>query len=227
LQANRWSLLSDILLDLSSQPEACAGCLLTGYYCYEGQELPVFESLQQKIASDLAEELGEGVSTATYQDWGITCVGPQITQLVDTSTWELGGVGTGHFTPTETISFHHYIVVNAESIDLNIEPNSTLDVQWGLYRSDGDRPNLADPLTTPVSVSGWLEFWVVSEPVPASAEAGSYSLNVTATNVSDPADKRLVSDLFWLGDWVAPPTQEPPPPGEDKKIYLPLITSSP
>ncbi len=227
LEASRWSLVSDILIDLSSQPDACVGCVLTSYYCYEGQDLPVLESLQQKIAADLAEKLGAGVSAATYQDWGITCVGPKLTQLIDTSAWELGVIGTGHFTPTETIAFHHYLLANGLTLDLNIELTSDLDLQWGLYGGSWDQPNLADPLTNPVTVDGWLDFWIISEPLPASTAAGSYSIQVSATNVSDSTDQRLVSDLFWVGEWVAPPTQEPPPPTEDKKIYLPLITTSP
>lgn len=192
--AGNWLMRYDILLDLSGQPNNCADCVQPGYYCYEGQELPAAASLLTRLDS------------VTYQGEGITCIGPDITDLDDTSSWTLGGAGVQVITPTQVISMPHFIYLQeGGSMTLTMDISSTLGVTWGLYQGSSNAPNLAAPIDLPWTVTGFEYFWLVSSAVPATTTHGNYSVFVSASEASTPTNARYNSDMLWVGDWIAPP----------------------
>ena len=71
-------------------------------------------------------------------------------------------------------------------------------------------------MTQPIALgSEGLDFWVVSEPLSPAVPTGAHTLQLTVTNVDDPDDQRLKSDIIWV--------IEGEPPVLDKAIYLPLL----
>lgn len=190
--AGNWLIQHELLLDLTGQPDNCADCLLPGYYCYEGEDLPATAGVSMA---------GAGV---TYQGDGITCFGPDITDLNDTKQWTLGGAGTQAISPTQVISLPHFVYVQTGSMTLTLEVTSTVDVTWGVYEGSASAPNLAAPIGLPWTVTGFEDFWLVSSAVPATTTHGGYSVQLSATDVSVPTNTRHNSSLLWVGDWVAP-----------------------
>lgn len=210
LSTSEWGFTARGRLDLSFLPAYGAGRTLPLYYCYEGQEIPpVFASL-----------LGDRVA---YQGEGITCLGPQALPLIATPTppllWDLRDATSAWITPTQSISIHHQIAPgDFAPFTVSVTYESDLGVQWGLYGGDADEPNLGDPITAPLPVTGFTDIWLVSDPLPADTAHGGYGVVITATNVLSPADLRWAGDVIWVGDWVAPSLPPPTYP-----IYLPLL----
>lgn len=201
LAPNDWYMVSDLLLDLSHQPGNCTGCVLPGYFCYEGQEAPL------------------ALGTTSYQGDGITCVGPEMTDLGDTTSWVMSGSSTSIVTPTQVISLPHFFYVPSSlgTIAFSLSMTSTLDVEWGFYEGTWDAPDLNAPISPPFNVESLAYFWLVSAPVPTTTVDGPYSVVLSATSVLTPSEVRWASDLVWVGGWVAPPLDE------GYKVYLPLV----
>ena len=96
---NWWGLKADLLLDLSDQPNACAGCRVLVYGCYEGQNPP---------AGLAAQALARTMGIESYQGEGITCFGPKPTFLAGGGL-HFGGAGMAAITPTRPITLYEII----------------------------------------------------------------------------------------------------------------------
>ena len=221
IEADGWGLLGITYLDLRSQPNNCQGCTLPTYYCYEGQELPAIDPLPQFTGSALT--LARAAGLTAYQGEGITCMGPHFLTLLESPEWELSGASAGWFTPTAPISFHHYIYnwsgPPQEVLTCNLTLSSTLGSDWGLYEGDMNGP--VEPLTEialPLQVDEFSRhFWVIAEP--ESPQPGAHNL-VLSASCQGFSDEQTVSDIFWIGDWIAPPL---PDEGTRFRLYLPLM----
>jgi len=200
-----WMYEAELWLDLGGTREAGMGATLPFYSCYKGQTLASF------------------VGLTSYQDWGITCLGPQPIFLEDVPRIELAGTHTGWITPTQTITFYHPIR-NWTGITrtVTITYTSTPTLPWQLYTAFEADPNTLVPLTSTIELPS--SFWKIRPlwakvTVPEDASAGAATLIITATDVTSPTLSTWTSDLVWVGEWVAPP----PPPWEKYKVYLPLV----
>jgi len=204
LATDTWAILSSLVLDLSHQPDKCANCVLPGYFCYAGQNPPLATS-----------------RAAFYQAEGITCLGPEIADLDDTSSWVMSGASTQIVTPTQVISLPHYFYVPSSlgTMAFSLSVTSTLDTGWGYYHGDWNGPDLESPLTQPFLASNLTYFWLVSAPIPTTTTPGPYSVVLSATAAMAPSDVRWASDLLWVGNWVAPPLPE-----TWYRVYVPLVT---
>ncbi len=200
-----WMYEAEFWLDLGGTPDAGVGATLPLYACYKGQTPPLFAGL------------------ASSQDWGITCLGPQPISLEDVPRIELAGTHTAWITPTQTITFYHYIR-NWTGITrtVTITHTSTPTLPWQLYTAFEADPNTLVPLTDTIDLPA--SFWKIrplwaQATVPENTPAGAATLVITATDVTSPTLSTWTSDLVWVGEWVAPP----PPPWERYKVYLPLV----
>ncbi|MBU0494634.1 MAG: hypothetical protein KKA73_08725 [Chloroflexi bacterium] len=214
LNLDTWGIETRVELNLSFLPDYGAGRTLPLYYCYEGQEIPpVFAALP---GTDMAAD------AVAYQGDGITCIGPQAVPLISATSspllWDLRGTAAAWVTPTQSLIFHHPIAPgDLAPFTVDVTYTSSLEVSWGLYGGDWIEPNLSDPLTPPLLVTGFTHLWLVSDPVPAGTAHGEYGLVITATNVLSAADLRWLGDTIWVGDWVAPPALP------KYRLYLPLV----
>ena len=153
----------------------------------------------------------------------ITCLGPHSLRFTENPSWELLGASIGQVTATLPISFHHYIdnhLPQAIQVDLTLSP--TLALNWRLYRGTWDEPDLKKPLALPVTVGAGdvLDFWLISDPLPAGAAPGPQSVEIAGWRTSHPGEVLRTSDLFWAGPWLAPP----PVPGGGGSVFVPLVT---
>lgn len=216
--AKTWSFGARIFLDLSRQTNSCVGCTLPFYFCYAGQDEPL-TAQTMPLALALA---GGDANVATYQGYGITCMGPQSMQLITNLIWKLGGAATDIVTPTQSLRFLHTLKNSTgSSQSYNLTAESGLRVAWRFYGGTADAPNLQLPITLPMAVANneLKYFWVISDPLPANTPHGPYNLRLTAAPVSAPADVQWTADTIWVGDWVAPP--EGPP--VRRYVYMPIV----
>ncbi len=208
-----WSYQAEVWLDFGGAQDAGRGRTLPCYYCYEGQSPP----------AALLSALDAG--TASYQGWGITCLGPQPVYLEShVRPLELHSAYTSWVTPTQTISFSHSIWNwSSAPLTVSLAYSSALGLPWGFYSGTTSAPDLPlVPITGPVLVQpfGWYPpryFWAIAT-VPADTPDGAETLIITATDVNSPTNSAWTPDLLWVGDWVAPPL---PPPWY--RLYLPLV----
>jgi hypothetical protein len=192
-----WSFEAEVWLDFGGAQDAGRGRVLPCYYCYEGQAPP---------ATLL------GADAASYQGWGITCLGPHSFYLEShVRPLELYGMHTAWVTPTQTISLPHSIVNwTAAPITVNLAHSSSLGLPWGFYAGTADAPDVPlAPIAGPFEVKTFgpappRYIWAMAT-VPAGAPSGAETLVITATDVASPALTVWTSDLLWVGDWVAPP----------------------
>jgi len=199
LPLNEWEYQANVWLDFGGTADAGQGAVLPLYYCYEGQAPP-------------------NADTASYQGWGITCLGPHYMTLQDgLGNWELTGQGFGWLTPTQTISFSHTLYnwtpYPPTPLTFTLAASSTLPAGWAFYAD----PQGQTPLTGPIRVDDVLEFWAFGQ-TPAGAAPGAYELFITARTADTTPASQQATDLLWVGDWVAPPL-----PPWWRKLYLPLV----
>jgi hypothetical protein len=200
-----WMFEAEFWLDLGGTPDAGMGATLPLYDCYKGQTPPPF------------------VGLASYQDWGITCLGPQPIFLEDVPRIELAGTHSAWITPTQTITFYHPIR-NWTGITrtVTITHTSTPTLPWQFYTAFESDPTTLVPITDTIDLPA--SFWKIRPlwakvTVPEDAPAGAATLVITATDVTSPTLSTWTSDLVWVGEWVAPS----PPPWEKHKVYLLLM----
>ncbi|MBM3134277.1 MAG: hypothetical protein FJZ89_03115 [Chloroflexi bacterium] len=220
LPPNRWALQTRFYLDLTHQPNNCVGCTLPLYYCYEGQDppSPFFTDLYRALDRHITPYQG------SYQGLGITCLGPHPLHLLDWAIplWELGEASLAMITPTQVISFPHYLGNwTDQPMTVTLAYTVPLPVAWGLYEDAGGTTPITPPI--PLPMYRGKEFWLISEPVPTTTVDGPYTLIITATDVTSPTNSRWTSDLIWVGDWVAPPL---PPSGTATPTPTPLATAT-
>lgn len=202
-----WMVEAEIWLDMGGTADAGVGQSLPLYACYEGQTSPT--SLRALLS----------------QDWGITCVGPQPVSLEEGPRIELAGTHTAWITPTQTITFYHYLrnwTGTGVTRTVAVSHTSTPSLPWRLYTAFESAPTTLVPITDTVEVPASFfkirPLWAIVT-VPENTPAGAATLVITATDVASPTLSTWTSDLLWVGEWVAPP----PPPWERYKVYLPLV----
>jgi hypothetical protein len=209
-----WIILGNTYLDLGGVVTTHHGEVIDVYYCYEGQENP-FSSSDEFVLPVLSS-LNLEIPLTNYDDWNVTCIGPQLWQLLDKSaSLKLLYMNVAHVEPTETISVYHRIDVTSD-MSITIDIDSPWVVSWKMYGGTQDAPDLGDPLTSPFFVDDVQHLWLFAD-VPAETADGSYTLKVSASPVLFPTPPASISDLIWVGEWV-PPAYTP-----SKPIYLPLI----
>ena len=217
--SGEWGLKANLLLDLHDQPDACEGCTVLVYGCYEGQNPP--ESLAARM---LARTMG----VQSYQGEGITCFGAKPLRLDESANGGLhiGGALAAAITPTLPITMMTHIDNRTGNpVTLTLAYTSTVD-NWQFYGGAWDAPDTNQPIIPGVTeltnpgVGFLTHIWAVNNPVPADTEAGSHSLVLTVTSTTSPALTAWEAIPLWSGGWIAPP-----PPSESKyRVYLPLVT---
>ena len=210
--ANNWSILTNVAFDLRTLPDGGEGSHITGYMCYEGDELPLVDVAVSAAAKQA------GVQLASYQGEGITCLGPQILTFGDSPAWQLEGASLVSGEISESVALHQAILRNSgAALSLTPEISSTLDVEWSLYYGTDSAPNLGQPIVSPFSMPmGYADFWLVSDALGAETPAGPHSVQLTLVNGALADDVQTIYDTVWVGDWVAPP-------GPPANPFLPLI----
>ncbi|MDX9952980.1 MAG: hypothetical protein RBT75_02745 [Anaerolineae bacterium] len=221
-----WEIHTGLTLDLSFVPDNCAGCVLDVQVCYEAQELPgnaaqrfvmgrAFDSALERLA-----EAAPNASVQNYRDWGVTCAGPLPLQLVDnvnSDRWVLEGDSAQWITPTWTLTLPHQLTGG------DFSPPALIDLEFAApIGTNWHWSNGVTTLTPPVSFAGgWppTNIYLVGT-IPAGTPAGLYTVNITATQHTTPADFRVGSDIIWVGEWSPPPEGGDPP---RFVIYLPLV----
>lgn len=211
-----WRFDTTLFMDFGGQTDTTQGKVLPFYYCYEGLEAP--GTLLRAVA---------GENAVSYQGWGITCQGPHYLSLSQyVSPLEIYGMYTEWITPTHTISFSHSLVNwTGSTMTVTVDFSSTMNLPWGVYYGSEDEPDdpLA-PITGPFQVkpfgpNPFRTIWLIAD-VPAGTPSGMETLIITATDVISPAHKSWTSNLLWVGDWVAPPSETPT---MKYWVYLPLV----
>lgn len=207
-----WMFEAEFWLDLGGAADAGVGAALPLYACYKGQT-PPFSAVSTSFQAGLA----------SFQDSGVTCLGPQPIFLEDVPRIELAGTHTAWITPTQTITFYHYIR-NWTGVKrtVTVTHTSTPTLPWQLYTAFESDPTTLVPITDTIELPA--SFWKIRPlwakvTVPENAPAGAATLIITATDVTSPTLSTWTSDLVWVGEWVAPP----PPPWQRYKVYLPLV----
>jgi len=204
IAAGNWSLMGTIFVDLSHRADNCLGCLQPIYFCYEGQDSPL--TMAKPTSAQAAD-------SAPATD-GITCFGPQTVSIGGGPSWNVMGTTSLIAMPPESLRLYH-AVSNRTGVerDFNLSYESDLAVTWRLYRGTSTAPNMSQPLGNTVRLTDkQVQFiWLISDPLPTDTPPGSYSLRFAAALASAPAEARWASDIIWVGEWVAPPTEPPPP----------------
>lgn len=211
LGADEWGMRSTLWVDLSAQPDAGDGLVQPLYYCYEGSEQPQLTRRLQRMAVALGYRREGGLAVSNYADWCITCIGPQSIAFVDETTdWAFSGDHSDFVEVGQAMRFSHLLLGGpGGATQVTFEISSTLDLGWQLVEGDYDAPNMGRPITGPKSVGAHdlAHVWLVSEDVPEGTADGPYSVHVMAENAA--GETRRASSLFWVGEWVAPPTPQP------------------
>jgi len=215
LAVDGWGIIANLLLDLHDQPDACEGCVVRYYYCYEGQESPLDFVAQQAAARALG--------VASYRGQGITCLGPKLYHLTPwDSGLHLGGTEFVPITPTQSITIHEHVDNQTGGVvTLTVDYTSTVSGEWRLYGGTWNDPNLSDPITEATQIvlnnGASHQIWLLDDEAPTSTQAGPHSLTITATSVTSAALYTWDIVPMWSGEWVAPPG------GFSNKVYLPLV----
>jgi hypothetical protein len=204
LAVGEWHVLADLLIDLHDQPDDCEGCVLRYYYCYEGQASPW-------PSGATAAALARGMGVETYQDDGITCLGPKTLAVPPASGLYLSGSESVSITPTQRIELHEHLRNwTGGPVTVTLDLASTVE-GWQMYDGDAEAPDLEKPILagSPISIETWQQhIWLVND-VPEDTPDGPHSLVLTATVPTAPAQSTFDSIPIWCGDWVAPPFCEP------------------
>ncbi len=215
LAAGEWEFYAHVWLDLGGEEDACDGCTLPLYICYEGQDAPI-------PASAGFAARAAGLSTA-YQGWGITCLGPGALPLNDLldpgNVLYLKEPHGAVISATERITYHHTLWnLGDEPMTVSLTYSSTQGIAYGFYQGGWDEPDMPlEPVAQPVALGagGHLSFWLIGE-TPADAQ-GEETIIITARSTADPNVSAWISDLVWIGPW------EPPDLPLQYYVYLPVV----
>ncbi len=218
-----WGIAAHLLLDLHDQPDACEGCEVRTYYCYEGQDPPaVFQSQPAASALRMAR-IAQAVGAASYQGQGITCIDAGPLHLGDDSGLHLGWTEGAWITPTQRITLSEHLK-NQGNVPLTVTLawTSSLESAWRMYGGTWDNPDLGAPITSETQIALGTSYpdkfqylWLFND-VHTDTVAGLHDLVITATVATTPALFTWDSVPLWAGEWVAP--------GEGQRyIYLPLV----
>lgn len=204
-----WELHAVLPLDFGGTPDACRECVLQAYACYEGTAPPF-------SAGPTAQAAAAVVIEGTVQGSNITCMGPMLLRLTDTSApnvpnppFTVTAAGSAKVSPPLQVSFRHYLQrYGSQPVTLTLSTTSSLGLSWRLYRDANGQPDFAAPITAPVTVDTNLTVWLVAD-IPAGVSGGETAV-ITATSASPPGSASS-SDQLWVGKWTPPPTPTPTP----------------
>jgi len=221
-----WELELEVWADFGGDHGACTECVLPVYICHEGQEIPFLFARMARASGN--------VGVASYQGWGVTCLGPHPIRLVEwfapdaSPPFVLGGMKIVPLMPTQTIAIPHSIENwGRATVRVGLDYSSTLGIPWGIYAGTADAPDIPlVPITGPITLgTSWPDsiryFWMIAE-VPAGTR-GAETLIITATDVASPDLSTWTSDLAWVGAWMTPP----PPPAMPTNTPTPTMTPTP
>ena len=114
----------------------------------------------------------------------------------------LVGASAQAVTPTWPITLSHRLEGGnfnpPVKLDLAFSSNLNAGWQWS---------NGTQIIVPPINYDGFKDLYLVGQ-VPAGAAAGMYSAQITASLRSDPTDRRLATDLIWVGEWLPPPLHD-------------------
>jgi len=220
---NGWGIVAQLLLDLHDQPDACEGCEVRTYYCYEGQDPPVvFQSQQAARALSMAQ-VAQAVGATSYQGQGITCMDAGPLHLGDSSGLHLGWTEGAWITPMQQITLSEHLE-NRGTVPMTVTLawTSSLKSLWSMYGGTWDAPDLGAPITAGTEIAlgtSWPDslqaLWLIND-VHTDTAAGLHSLVLTATSVTTPSLYVWDNVPLWAGEWVAPGTNK-------QYLYLPLV----
>jgi hypothetical protein len=134
--------------------------------------------------------------------------------------WQIFGAGAKTVAVGQSMSFHHRLSNRSGGpLSFNVVLQSDPSLVWRLYGGSSSAPNLGQPLTGPIQVANQAtkDVWAVCNPLTADARRGPGALIVTAAPTTQPTASRWASDLFYVGEWVAPA-----PPSDAHRVYLPI-----
>ena len=216
LKPGKWELQATAYLDLGTDPR-----VLPIYFCYEGQSPPPGVSALQMAAARIASASGADIGITSYQDQGITCLGPKLLHLrddADRPDLSLYGSSAHSISPTETITLHHRLAAST-AMTVALDYACPLGITWDMYIDCHNA--YPTPITSPIWVDtpydyDYEDVCLAAHQVQIGAEDGPYTLVVTATSVMTPGISSTASDMLWVGAWVAPP-------GGDRDVYLPVV----
>jgi len=205
VEADRWSLFSEMVMDLSSQPDSGQGLIQPLYYCYEGADQPRLSQQLEGMALALGYRREGGLQVVSYPDWCITCMGPQQVAMPARDSWRMGSSNSALVEAGDTVRFQHSIGASREQgVSVQFTVSSTLDLTWSLFGGDFAEPDLEQPITDTFIVetghAGYV--WLISQPVPEGVADGPYSVRLTAEDTEGAT--RWASDVLWVGEWVSP-----------------------
>jgi len=209
LSAGDWELYTTGLLNLSNMPDSCQDCTVEVYLCHEGDEEPSFLSMLTSTAAGMAT--ATGIGRVAYQGQGITCLGPMVERLTDPfgqtppdPAFYFDGPGVGRVTPpAQATSLHVLNVAGSSAVTVNLATASQAGLTWSVYEGDYEKPDLAKPITGPVTIQGEKPIWLVAD-IPAET-SGAENVTLTATSTADPSKSARTTTTLWIGEWQAPP----------------------
>jgi len=206
-----WELFSQVYLDFGGAADACNGCIIDVYGCYEGTDDPfaLFGTAQGPAAVG---------ATGIHQGSGITCAGPFVVQLTTgaVAPIDLSGPGFATLDPPGQLRFQHRAYNRSTgSKTVSFVMQSSQGISWRLYLGD---PSQDQQVTTPLAFAGNQSrtLWAVAD-VPAigspidggtTVVSGPEVLTLSATTVGNPDEVSMSSDIAWLGGWT-PPAVDP------------------
>lgn len=177
------NLVTDFSLDLSSRPNGCADCILSAYVCYKtGSGTLPLNSLAARLAADASSLSADGV----------TCLGPNLTQLSNSSAWWYEGWTISQLLkPGDPIAIHYWVenLSTTTPLTLTLAPASTLPgASWVIHPAQAGNVNLPDTSQTvgsaiTVPASGAFHLHILST-VPAGTAPGDYQYALTLSNAS-------------------------------------------
>jgi len=218
-----WGIVGSFEIDMSHQPDACRGCTVDLHYFYQGQDPPWPAALGSLVRRMVADRVTGDMAVTSFQDDGITGMGPDRLTLAEGMAWELGGSDLDWITPTRSISVSNYVwTYFGPPMTFTLTYTSTLGEVWNFYSGTQSGPDLplvelGNPIrSNPLGAKRY--FWPMAQ-LPPDMEAGPHTLVITATRHSSPAERATLSNLFWVGEWQAPPTGD----GDTTRVYLPLV----
>ena len=220
LTADRWSGVFSFQLDFGGAPDACLGCNLDHYFCYEGDAAPPF-------FNTASFRLGANAIRPAYRDEGITCFGPLslLLQNEEAPALALMESHMGRAAAGDQVVYTHFLSNHSSTaLDVTLTYSSTLGLPWSFYEMlSWDQPDLSKPITGTVTLPAQGELWFTAVvDLPAEAE-GMENLSLDATSVQAPTLTSHTSDVVWIGGWLTPP----PPASTPTPTASPTPTSTP
>jgi len=167
IPSEEWEVFSSVHLDFGGEPDACDGCTLEVYACYEGVMAP-FPMKAAALALDL------GLHRTSKQNVDVTCIGPSPIALYRGRPLRLSGARFSSVEPPGRVMLRYGLAsADGEPDVVTLTTTSSQGLEWTLYEGTSQEPNLASPITGPWALTNFAYFWaVVDIPELGKAVAG-------------------------------------------------------